>query len=163
MSSTATEEQVVVLGHSFVEKLNGYAHSEWENLNIDIFKATVHFKSVSGGTFRHFCSKQFTDCLKPAKVKYVVCEIGGNDLDSKLRSETDVSTSILSYAAFLHHGFDIEHVTINQLLFRGKTRHIPVSEYNRRVVEVNKVLKQEAKSCPWLTYWKHKGLKKLHC
>ena len=46
MSSTATEVNVVVFGHSFNGKLNGYTHSEWENLNIDIFKATVHCKSV---------------------------------------------------------------------------------------------------------------------
>ena len=82
MSSTATEVNVVVLGHSFNGKLNGYTHSEWENLHIDISKVTVHCKSGSGGTFRHFCSKQFTDCLKPSNVRYVVCEIGGNDLDS---------------------------------------------------------------------------------
>ena len=54
MSSTATEVNVVYIGHSFNRKLNGYMHSEWENLNIDIFKAQVHCKSVSRRTFRHF-------------------------------------------------------------------------------------------------------------
>ena len=82
MISSATEVNVVVFGHSFNGKLNGCAHSQWANLNINIFKATVHCKSVSGGTFRHFCSKQFTEFLKPSNVRYVVCEIGGNNLDS---------------------------------------------------------------------------------
>ena len=48
---------------------------------------------------------------------------------------------------------------MNQLLFRGKTRHIPNCEFNRRVVEVNTTLKQAARHLPWLIYWKHKGLK----
>ena len=122
MSSNASE--VVVLGHSFIEKLEMYAHSEWENLNVDPSRVIVHFKGVSGGTFRQFCSKELTEFLKSPSFKYVICQIGGNDLDSTFRSETTVSTSILSYAEFLHYGFDIEQVTVNQLLFRGKTRLI---------------------------------------
>ena len=157
MSSSASE--VVVLVNYFIEKLEMYAHSEWENLNVDSSRVIVHFKGVSSGTFRQFCSKEFTECLKSPNVKYVICQIGGNDLDSTFRSETIVSTSILSYAEFLHYGFDIEQVTVNQLLFRGKTRQIPICEFNRRVVEVNKTLKQAARHLPRLIYWKHKGLK----
>ena len=111
MSSNASE--VVVLGHSFIEKLEMYAHSEWENLNIDSSRVIVHFKDVSGGTFRQFCSKEFTECLKSPSFKYVICQIGGNDLDSTFRSETTVFMSILSYAEFLHYGFAIEHVTVS--------------------------------------------------
>ena len=157
MSSNASE--VVVLGHSFIEKLEMYAHSEWENLNVDPSKVIVHFKGVSGGNFIQFCSKEFTECLKLPSVKYVICQIGGNDLDSTFRSEATVSTSILFFAELLHYGFDIEQVTMNQLLFRGKTRHIPICEFNRRVVEVNTTLNQAARHLPWLIYWKHKGLK----
>ena len=62
-------------------------------------------------------------------------------MDSTFRLEATVSTSILSYAECLHYGFDSEQVTVNnQLLFRGKTKHIPIY-------------------MPWLIYWKHKGLK----
>ena len=91
----------------------------------------------------------------------MICQIhvGGNDLNSTFRSETTVSTSILSYAEFLHYGFDIEQVSVNQLLFRGKTRYIPICEFNRRVLEVNKTLKQAARHLPWLIYLKYKGLK----
>ena len=35
-----------------------YAHSEWENLNVYPSGVIVHFKGVSGGTFRQFCSKE---------------------------------------------------------------------------------------------------------
>ena len=99
-----------------------------------------YFKGVSVGTFRQFCFKEFTECLKSPDVKYVICKIGGNDLDS-----TTVSTSILSLAELLHYGFDVEQVTVNQLLFWGRTRHIPICEFNRRVVEVNKTLNQAAR------------------
>ena len=92
MSSSASE--VVVLGHSFIEKLEMYVHSEWENLNVDSSRVIVHFKGVSGGTFRQFCSKEFTECLKSPNVKYVICQKGGNDLDLTFRSETTVSMSI---------------------------------------------------------------------
>ena len=98
MSSNASD--VVVLGHSFIEKLKMYSHSECENLNVDPPRVIVHFKGVSVGTFRHFCSKEFTECLKSPYVKYVICQICGNDLDSTFRSETTVSTSISSYAIF---------------------------------------------------------------
>ena len=67
-------------------------HSEWENLNVDPSRVIVHFKGVSGGTFRQFCSKEFTECPKSPSVKYVICQIGGDDLDSTFRSETTVST-----------------------------------------------------------------------
>ena len=92
MSSNASE--VVVLGHFFIEKLEMYAHSELENINVDPSRVIVHFKGVSGGTFRQFCSKELTECLKSPSFKYVICKIGGNDLDSTFRSETTVSTSI---------------------------------------------------------------------
>ena len=62
MSSNASE--VVVLGHSFIERLEMYAHLEWENLNVDPSRVIVHFKGVYGGNFRQFCSKELTDCLK---------------------------------------------------------------------------------------------------
>ena len=84
MSSNASE--VVVLGHSYIEKPEMYAHSEWENLNVDPSRVIAHFKGVSGGTFRHFCPKEFTECLKSPSVKYAICQIGGNDLDSTFRS-----------------------------------------------------------------------------
>ena len=98
MSSSASE--VVVLGHSFIEKLKMYGHSEWENLNVDPSRVIVHFKGVSGGNLRQLCSKEFTECLKSPNVKYVKCQIGGHDLDSTFKSETTVSTSILSYGEF---------------------------------------------------------------
>ena len=66
---------------------------------------------------------------------------------------------MVSHDEFLHYGFDMEQVTVNQLLFLGKTRHIPICEFDRRVVEVNKTLKQAARHLPWLISWKPKGLK----
>ena len=155
----STDSEVVILGHSFVVKLQKYAHSEWENLKLDPSQVKVHFNGIPGGTFTEFRSKDFTKCLKASRIKYAICEIGGNDLDSKFRSETEVARSILSYAEFLHHGFGIEKVAVNQLLFRFKTRHISVPDYNKRVIEVNKAVKLAAKDASWLTYWKHKGLK----
>ena len=90
----------------------------------------------------NFCSKEFTECIELPNAKYVICQIGRNDLDLKFRSKTNVFTSILLYADFLHHGFDIEKVRVNQLLLPGKTRHIPVSQFNKKAVEVNTTLKQ---------------------
>ena len=46
-----------------------------------------------------------------------------------------------------------------QLLFRERTRNITVQEYQDRVISANRRLKSAAVDRPWLTYWKHKGLK----
>ena len=72
MSSNASG--VVVFGHYFNEKLEMYAHSEWENLNVVPSRVIVHFKGVSYGTFRQFCSEEFTECLMSPRVKYMICK-----------------------------------------------------------------------------------------
>lgn len=41
------------------------------------------------------------------------------------------------------------------------TRNIAVSEYNSKVIYLNRKLKEAASELPRLRYWKHKGLK--HC
>ena len=103
----------------------------------------------------NFCSKEFTECIELPNVKYVICQIGGNDLDMKFRSKTNVFTSILLYADFFNHGLDNENVTVNQMLLPGKTRHIPVYEFNRKTLKQL----QAVKHLLLLIYWKHKARK----
>ena len=57
-------KDTILRRYSYIEKLEMYAHLKWENQNMDPSRVTDHFKSVSGGTLRHFLSKEFTKCLK---------------------------------------------------------------------------------------------------
>ena len=49
----STDSEVVILGHSFVVKLQRYAHSEWENLKLDPSQVMLYFNG-KGGTFKEF-------------------------------------------------------------------------------------------------------------
>lgn len=150
--------QIAVIGHSFINRLESAAHLEWDNLKIDYNKVVINFFGRSGGTLRHFRTAEFMQDIKHRHIKYVLCQIGENDLDD-IKSEDDIVAGLLSYAKFLYHGYDLERIVFMQLLCRGKTRHIPVAQFNEKVISVNKKLKQAACEFPWLGYWKHKGLK----
>ena len=151
--------ELAILGHSFVNKLETFAQRDWQNLNIDPSKVVVSYNGISGGTFKDFRKKEYTNCLKSENVKNVICQMGGNDLDSASTDADQVASCILAYAEYIKEGFNLDNVVILQLLFRGKTRHVDVDDYNDSVIEVNKSLKESASHKPWLTYWTHKGLK----
>ena len=51
----STDSEVVILGHSFVVKLQKYAHSEWENLKLDpsqVFRE-VHLRNFGQKTLQN--------------------------------------------------------------------------------------------------------------
>lgn len=152
---------VAIMGHSFVNRLRSCAKEEWGNLRIDPESAVIQFFGCSGGTLRQFQSAQFMRNVLNCNPKHLICQIGDNDLDCANKSEEEILCSMLSYVNFLHYAYNFERIVLMQLLFRQKTRNIAVSEYNSRVIYLNKRLKEAASELPWLRYWKHKGLK--HC
>ena len=88
--------ELAILGHSFVNKLETFAQRDWQNLNIDPSKVVVSYNGISGGTFKDFRKKEYTNCLKSENVKNVICQMGGNDLDSASTDADQVASCILA-------------------------------------------------------------------
>ena len=56
-------------GNSFVNKLETFAQRDWQNSNIDPSKVVVSYNGISGGTFKDFRKKEYTNCLKSENLK----------------------------------------------------------------------------------------------
>ena len=149
---------VAIIGHSFIKRLASKLEHQWENLKIDTDRAQIYCFGRSGGTVRHFLATEFMSKVLAFSPAYAICQVGDNDLDSD-KTVDEIVASILAYIEFLHHGYNFKKVIFMQLLFRKRTRVITVPEYQDRVISVNRRLKLAAADRPWLTYWKHKGLK----
>ncbi|XP_060069600.1 uncharacterized protein LOC132549664 [Ylistrum balloti] len=152
---------VVVLGHSFIRRLDLSLTGLWTNLGFDPQQLHVLCLSKSGGKIPNIYARGFTDAIQQAKPSVVLLQIGGNDLDCAdiERVKDTIVTDLFSIAGWLVHGFDIQRVGFLQLFYRQKTRVTPVSVYNASVDWVNSTLKQRCAVSNVCIYWRHKGLK----
>ena len=89
--------------------------------------------------------------------EHVLLHIGRNDLDKVNIKSSDFEEIIWKLVTFAHTiigRYDVQSVTICQLLNREKTRHVLSETYNELVKQANKLLKKELSTTPHIYYWK---------
>ena len=153
--------RVLILGHSFVRRLEEFSQSEpeWLNLGFDVTKIDVSFIGIGGGTIRGgtkcIINKGHMTAIHNIQPHIVYLQIGGNDLcDFDCKSLT-LSQDIMSYAEFLLQGYGVQHVVVGQLLPRF-SRRCP-ADYNYKVCQVNNELIKLCASASNVTFWHHRG------
>ncbi|XP_033730890.1 uncharacterized protein LOC117336654 [Pecten maximus] len=152
---------VLVLGHSFVRRLDDTLSGSWTNLGFDPDKVQITCVGKSGGRLRHMYARWISNIIQDVKPSVVLLQIGGNDLD---RFDFDtvkdtIVTDLISIAEWLLAGFRVQQVGFMQLFYRQSTRSMPVHIYNEHVDFVNNALKQRCVGSTDYFYWRHKGLK----
>ncbi|XP_060069552.1 uncharacterized protein LOC132549623 [Ylistrum balloti] len=129
---------VVVLGRSFIRRLDLSLTGSWTNLGFDPQQLHVLCLGKSGGKIPNIYARVFTDAI---------------------RVKDTIVTDLFSIGEWLVHGFDIQRVGFLQLFYHQKTRVSPVSVYNASADWVNSTLKQRCAVSNVCFYWRHKGLK----
>ena len=72
---------VLVLGHSFVRRLNANLVGSWTNLGFDPDRVKVCCVGKGGGQITDLYARWITDNIQTIQPAVVLLQIGGNDLD----------------------------------------------------------------------------------
>lgn len=152
---------VLVLGHSFVKRLDTSLFGSWTNLGFDPELYRIRCVGKGGGKIKDLYARWISNIILDVKPSVVLLQIGGNDLDAvDFDSVRDtLVTDLMSIGQWLLAGFNVEQVCFMQLLYRKRTRCVPVQLYNEHVDFINRVLKHQCSTTPSCFYWRHKGLK----
>lgn len=157
----STARRVLILGHSFVRRLEDFSQSEegWLNLGFDVTDIDLSFIGIGGGTIRRgtkcIVNKGHMDAINVIQPHAIYLQIGGNDLSNYDCKPATLSKDIMAYADFLLQGYGVQHVIIGQLLPRF-SRRCP-SDYNQKVIEVNsELIRLCSQSCD-VSFWHHRG------
>ena len=151
--------QVMVKGHSFVNRLQSYVHIHKPHTFSGI-NSKVELLGRSGAHLRHMEAKLNSDSTK-FKDSYVVLQIGGNDLNSDEVVPRQLAREIVNLARKLVNDMGIRYVTICQLLYRKQTiaaRFVLRQNYNLLVKQVNLELDFLCTFFPKIRFWTHKRM-----
>lgn len=165
MAEAAAPVRVVIMGHSFVTRLQRFlqiTHDISMNLNLSAAQCAVTYSGLSGGTVARFRSVQIT---RANNSDIVVLQIGSNDLCYSNTSTQSVVDSIIQLVHDLHFRQGVRHIIVMQMLKRHTPRNpaknrfnLNVDWYGARVDAAHFLLTAALRSLPYATYWKHKGL-----
>jgi len=155
---------VLLLGSSHIRRLEDYIRRRPQLRQFALNNPpVVNYHGISGG---HITTSEHTNALMTSvnfhQPEHVLLHIGGNDLDKVNIKSSDVEEIILKLVTFAHTiigRYNVQSVTICQLLNREKTRHVLPEAYNELVKQANKLLKKELSTIPHIYYWKISGVK----
>ncbi|OWF46078.1 hypothetical protein KP79_PYT03750 [Mizuhopecten yessoensis] len=141
---------VVVIGHSFVKRLDRALKGSWTNLGFhdDPTNIAVSCVGKSGGRLPDVYAREVTDRLRVQIADLVLLQIGGNDLYcARIEDAKDsIVNNFLSIVEWLALGLSVVRIGILQLFYRRSTRHVSVHKYNETVDYVNSALKAKCKT-----------------
>ncbi len=133
MASKTDQQHVAVCGHSFIKRLRDLAnihHKMDTNFKIDLI-------TQGGWTWDNFTQSPYRlqALLTPPHPTIVYLELGTNDLDRNLSAFEVADAAVLTAHKLLQS--DIKIVIIGLVLFKEKTRNIPVQTFNKKMEEYN--------------------------
>ena len=150
---------VLILGSSFVKRLERDLPKSGQNLGLDPFRFNVKCLGLSGATVKSITAKNVSRQISAFGPVYVMLQIGANDLDTQFGANTKVAEHLFSVAEWLVASLGVQSVAIMQLLRRTRTRHVDVEQFNASVDLANEQLRQLCKASDTCFFWRHKGMK----
>ena len=90
------QRSVVVLGHSFITRLDQYVKTPGSDFNLDIFN--INLIGVPGATVQRLRCHSQTYLLNNFEGTAVVLQIGGNDLNNNAVQPVQLATDIICLA-----------------------------------------------------------------
>ena len=162
MAAAPRRENVVILGHSYINHLVTFLQREQVGssniamgMGLEARNVQVEYLGRRGAVVRSVLSRQHLDRIKDVHPRCMVLHIGGNDITSRESDPVRVATDIVTLASLLHWGYDVDQIAVCQLLCREQPRF---PEYNDILLHVNASLQQQLEGKPWAFYWKHRGM-----
>jgi lysophospholipase L1-like esterase len=154
---------VLILGHSFVHRLQSFMEREFSvdhNLGCDAIYADVHFHGIGGRTAPRTAEHDLgqVDRIRPDLVHV---ELGTNDLAWSHVTPEMVRGALMELVSKLQQKESVKFVTIGQTIWRegvGIPGEVP--EFNHKVIALNQLSKEvfDGFYVQNSKYWKHTGL-----
>lgn len=154
-------DTVIVLGHSFVRRLQNCVQQQWREPRIGDFR--VHFVSKGGADVSAI--RRLAEEEHFRHVFAVHVEIGSNDLASTSVDVEEVASAIMRLGRWLLRQ-GVRKVVIGEILSRTKNaRPMPVTVdvYNVRVRSVNALLQKACLNDESISFRSHRRLRDKIC
>lgn len=160
---------VLLTGHSFVSRLDAWWSRGHRGGFLDRYgspminrRLPVRMIGCSGGKIHHmydlFTNEVSADRLNACR--YIILDIGSNDLDSKSTFE-QVGNDMIRLVKWVRDVAPKAVVIVVQSLRRDKTRNISVSNFEQKVNEFNKYLDTHLSSVDRTLFWWHSELNQI--
>ena len=155
--STPTRLRILVLGHSFVWRLEKFVReSDLPCISYSFNCAEpneVLFCGIGGRTIAQLRQSDLivVDQFKP---NIVILEIGSNDLCNPRLDPNFLATNLFQLVQMLHFTYKVSHIIISQVLPRRKLPRMTPS-YNTRVTQLTRLLQHLVRVTPFATLWFH--------
>lgn len=150
--------QALVLGHSFIARLERYALDLHGQANLGLDRDYVTFHGLPGAQICRIRSA-LKRIFAGNRYDAVCLQIGGNDLSSHSANADRVADGIIELATCLLARFGVRVVYVCALFERAKTRlhkgDVSVAIYNERVARVNALLSSRLHAEPFIVFWSH--------
>ena len=152
--------KVLILGHSFVRRLNVFLHQSRDRRTVpgfDLSSVDLSFLGVGGRTVPKTLQFDIAK-VKALQPEIIILELGSNDLCSVGRHPESVGSDIEHLVSFLHDHCGAAFVVACQVIHRSNTStHIP--DYNVKVDVLNQYLQVVLEPLVYADFWYHRGLR----
>ena len=155
-----TDIRIVVGGHSFVSHLKNFLDTDEDLLNrynysFNLYRENPETKFI----FRSGCDVKFLkNVLRIPIMKnrphIIIIEIGSNDLTKIYIDPSKLASEVLTFCQWLLNN-STKFVIVSAVIYRSKSKMIPLDEYNARVDEYNYRLSELCNSSPNIIFWSH--------
>lgn len=155
---------VLILGSSHIRCLEMFlCQKNGSNTFMLDPQPEIRFVGISGGkvTNKHHV-RRWERCISQYRPKYLIVQMGGNDLDSLTMTGETAETIILRLVALcklFQVRYNITKVVVLQLLPRPRPRYLSAADYHAFLQSANKLLKGELGELSSVMYWKIRGVK----
>ena len=155
---------MVIIGHSFVRRLESYIGEDDARSNFGLSNSThsVKFSGIGGARIPQL--RRRMQIIADEKPNVVIVDIGTNDVYNRRASVHSLVHNLFNIVHMLHTTYGVKQVIIMEMFFRTSHGRFGSRnpQFNVDVLEFNKLCKRyvEVHSCRLrnIQFWHHVGL-----
>lgn len=153
---------VLVLGHSYMSRLNNYISGDPARENLALEKSSVLAFAHDVGTDNHpggvFAASSQLDLVWELSPDSVVIDLGSNDLCSSKTTTEEVVHSIVDLALRVSRIPGVRHVLVCSIT----PRLFMKPDFNHKVSKANRLLSNTLEGMSNVHFWQHRSMTKNH-
>ena len=159
MAAANPKPRTLVLGHSFVRRLEDFAAQKHSDGSFDLNLGLARVCSVvfhgKGGRTVDKTIKYDLDDIRSAAPHIVILELGSNDLCDKDTDPETLALSIVALTELLLKDLKLRFIIVCEAIARQKE---PFDGYNEKATQMNDHLKELLRGVSVAKCWQHRGL-----
>lgn len=158
--SAHTSPRILVLGHSFVWRMNKFITETTFPCVDRHFHLTdavpISFHGIGGRTVDSLRASDL-HAVSAFNPTVIILEIGSNDLCDPNSAAPEIAANILRLIQILHFQYRVPYIIFSQVLRRRRPPHMTPA-YNNRVPHLNNAVRHLLRQVPFASIWFHTDL-----